>query len=208
MTWKVIVNNKPGIFDAVGEGVRKDIEDLGITGIKEVKVSQVYILEGDIKEAEVRRIAEDLLTDSITQEYEIDSSLQTESDVIEVAYNPGVMDPWEESIRKGIRDLGISEPEKVKTRRRYLIQGKLKENEIETICEKLLANKVIQHTVRGKEEIKVPSSGYKFSLIEVDILDADDAALEEISKKGQLFLNLREMKEIQKHFSCLHYQQI
>ncbi|MBU1933502.1 MAG: phosphoribosylformylglycinamidine synthase subunit PurL, partial [Candidatus Omnitrophica bacterium] len=44
---------------------------------------------------------------------------------------------------------------------------------------------------------------YKFKLITVDILKADDKKLMKISRDGQLFLNLREMKEIQRYFKKL-----
>ena len=45
--------------------------------------------------------------------------------------------------------------------------------------------------------------GYNFNLITVDLLGASDAKLLEISKKGQLFLNLNEMRQIRDYFRKL-----
>ncbi|MCH7761455.1 phosphoribosylformylglycinamidine synthase subunit PurS [candidate division TA06 bacterium] len=39
-SWKVEVGYRPEIFDAAGEGLKRDIEDLGIKAIR--KVSVIY----------------------------------------------------------------------------------------------------------------------------------------------------------------------
>ena len=72
--YKVKVFDKQGVFDAVGQGVLRDIRDLGIESAKEARFAFLYYLSGDIDETVVRRIAEELLIDKITQEYSIESS--------------------------------------------------------------------------------------------------------------------------------------
>ena len=67
MQYKIEVVDKPGIFDAVGQGVKKDIFDLGINSVKEVKFIQVYILEGNLTESQVIEICQELLTDKVAQ---------------------------------------------------------------------------------------------------------------------------------------------
>ncbi|MEI6832288.1 MAG: phosphoribosylformylglycinamidine synthase subunit PurS, partial [Candidatus Omnitrophota bacterium] len=67
MQYKIEVVDKPGIFDAVGQGVKKDIFDLGINSVKEVKFIQVYILEGNLTENQVIKICQELLTDKVAQ---------------------------------------------------------------------------------------------------------------------------------------------
>jgi phosphoribosylformylglycinamidine synthase len=124
--------------------------------------------------------------------------------VVEIAYNTGVMDPVEESTKKAIKDLGISGIELVKTERKYFIEGKITDAQFNTICEKLLYNKVIQHVVKSQSAKRIAhSEGYSFKLITVDLLMASDRKLMKISKDGQLFLNLREMQEIKKYFKNL-----
>jgi len=207
MIWRIEICNKPGIFDAAGEGIRRDIEDLGLKSVRKVKTVWVYLLEGDIDRNSAERITSELLTDKVTQDYRINEPVLPEDekifDAVEVAHNPGVMDPVEESTLKGIRDLGIDGVDAVGTAMRFLIEGKIAKSDIKTISEKLLYNKVIQHVakdvdkIRGKREVEE----YRFKLIDVDILNSDDEGLIHISKKGQLFLNLEEMKTIKRYFS-------
>ncbi|KPK40015.1 MAG: phosphoribosylformylglycinamidine synthase, partial [Omnitrophica WOR_2 bacterium SM23_29] len=205
------MKNRDGIFDSTGEGIKKDISDLGISGVESVEVEQVYIIEGDIKEAQIDKIARTLLTDPITQEYSfrhsplIDkkTSGQKQS-LIETAYNPGVMDPVEESAKKGILDLGIKAVKSVKTAKKYIINGKISKSDLNVISEKLLYNRVIQHIVTNSHSYttRLPPK-YHFKLITVDLLNASEKELEWISRKGQLFLNLTEMRQIKDYFSRL-----
>ncbi len=211
MIWRVEVKNKKGILDSTGEGIKKDIADLGIYCVESVEVAQVYIIEGDIREAQIRKIARALLTDPITQEFMFrDSPLIDRKttgrgqSLVEVAYNSGVMDPVEESAKKGILDLGIKGIKSVKTAKKYIIKGKISKKDLNIICEKLLYNRVIQHIVKNSASYtaKLPPK-YNFELITVDLLHASDKELKRISRKGQLFLNLTEMREIKKYFSRL-----
>jgi len=205
--WKIEIKNKKGIFDPLGNALRKNIRDLDIDGVKKVSVSHIFIISGDITELDARRIAEELLTDPVTEECLISAKgkgHRANGKIVEIAYNPGVMDPVEASARKAIKDMGIYGVKSLKTEKKYLIEGILTESDFKNICEKLLYNKVIQHVVRGRAaEGKAQSSGYKFKLIIVDILGADDKKLIKISKAGQLFLNLKEMQEIKKYFKKL-----
>jgi len=224
--WKIEIRNKKGVFDPLGNGIKKNIKDLDISGVKKVNVSQVFIISGDIAESDAKRIAGELLTDPIAEEYTLINERRTPNDdqrrsraksrderrAAEIAYNPGVMDPVEESTRKAIRDMGIYGVKSLRTEKKYFIEGKITESDFKSICEKLLYNKVIQHMVKGHSAKSIPrlrsgqvghSNGYKFKLITVDILSADDKKLMKISKDGQLFLNLKEMQEIKKYFKKL-----
>ena len=67
MQYKIEVVDKPGIFDAIGQGVKKDILDLGIRSVKKAKFIQVYILEGNLSETQVIKICQELLTDRVVQ---------------------------------------------------------------------------------------------------------------------------------------------
>jgi phosphoribosylformylglycinamidine synthase PurS subunit len=148
MEWKIEVGYKPTATDAMGEGIKKDIEDLGISGVDHVKTMHVYVIHGDISESDVEMICENLLTDRITQDYEYKGSLAGQDDagawVVEVTHKPGVTDPVGDSTVKGIKDLGISGVNSAKTGRKYIIKGSLTESEVEVICRRLLANSVIQ----------------------------------------------------------------
>ncbi|MBI4982487.1 MAG: phosphoribosylformylglycinamidine synthase subunit PurS, partial [Candidatus Omnitrophica bacterium] len=232
MFYKIEVKDKPGIFDAVGDGIKKDISDFGIDSVLSVHFAQVYLLEGNVSELELKIICEELLTDKISQDYSVIDFSQAAHHIVhnefivEVAQNPGVMDPVEDSALKGIRDLGINGITSVKTSKKYLIKGKLSEAQLKTISEKLLYNKLIQHLVLpvagpdalfhrgrdpdralGERRDRLPPDraeiSYAFKLINVDLLNASDDKLMHISKQGQLFLNLNEMRQIKKYFKKL-----
>jgi phosphoribosylformylglycinamidine synthase len=205
MFYKIEVRDKPGIFDAVGESIKSDILDFGIQKVKDVRFIQVYTIEGDLALEQIKRICDELLTDKICQDYAINPpSHQTKKGqfVVEVAHNPGVMEPVEESTLKGISDLGIFGAKAVRTAKKYIISGQLSEGQLKTISEKLLYNKLIQHIVKSDSAQNQTggSCEYRFALTTVDILSASDKKLMELSKKGQLFLNLAEMQAIKNYF--------
>jgi len=208
MIWRVEVRQKEGTLDPLGRSLARDIADLSLSGVTDVKVVYVYLLEGQISREEIKRISDELLVDPIVEQYsfELKLPLQTSNHhVVEIAYNSGVMDPVEASTIKGIRDLGINGISAVRTAKQYHIYGNLSVGQLEMITSRVLMNKLIQHVVRDPSHVPStisvgPTSASKFDVILVDILDVNDKKLLEISKKGQLYLNLNEMKTIQKHF--------
>ena len=204
---KVEIGIKSNFFDAISEQIKSGIQDLGIGGIGEVRSRQIYYLNGELDQGEILRICELLLVDPIVQNYAINDALDHADDknmwTVEISYNPGVMDPVEESTKKGILDLGITSVREVKTAVKYHIMGELTASQKELIVDKILANKLIQHVVQPNESIFSSPKGYTFRLNEVDLLDANDAELLELSQNGQLFLNIHEMRAIQAHFKKL-----
>ena len=201
--FRIEVTIKDGFTDPRTEALQKDIRDLGIKTVKWVRVSDVYLLEGKLDEAELKTICRELLADPIVEEYSYrQTPLPDDAHLIEVAYNPGVMDPAEESVKKGIHDLGIATVKAVRTARRYLLWGELPEEALQSICDKLLVNSVIQHIVARREAISLPSATYQFALETIDMLSMDDDALMELSQ-DRLWLSLIEMKHIQDYFSQL-----
>ncbi|MBT4485102.1 MAG: phosphoribosylformylglycinamidine synthase, partial [Candidatus Latescibacteria bacterium] len=124
MVRRITVSTRPDFIDSYGEGVLKDIHDLGVNGVTGVCVSNVYLFEGDISDNDIRRIADELLSDFVTQEYHLDTIPEDEGHVVEVAYNHGVMDPVEGSIYKALKDMDINSVTAAKTMKRYVISGK------------------------------------------------------------------------------------
>jgi len=204
---RIEVSVKAGFPDPKGERLETDIRDIGITTVKQARVSDVYLLEGKLNEAEVERIGQELLADSVVEDYSWSKGPLSrieggDAHVIEVAYNPGVTDPVEESVGKAIRDLGIDKITSVKTARKYSLLGDLSKETLQSICDKLLVNNLIQHVVTKREVVALPSTTYKFVLTTVDLLNLDDDGLMEVSK-DRLWLNLTEMRHIKGYFSRL-----
>ncbi|MBN2453339.1 MAG: phosphoribosylformylglycinamidine synthase subunit PurL [Candidatus Omnitrophica bacterium] len=203
MAWRIEVSEKNGFYDAAGASVTRDIRDLGFGGrIKEVRTVQVYLLDGDLDEYGIRKICDNILADPVTQNYSYRGNVLEEKGrkVVEIAYNPGVMDPVEESAKKAIKDIGILGVRAVKTAKKYIIKGSLSYGEIRSIAEKILFNKVIQHAVKGRSAIPPEPPPYHFTLKHIDMINADDRKLARLSKDGQLFLSLDEMRAIKDYF--------
>ncbi len=207
MIWRVEVKQKDGMLDPIGQSIARDIIDMGF-GISQVRVVSVFLLEGTISREEVKRIGDELLVDPIVEQYSFDLKLPLQSvdhHVVEIAYNPGVMDPVEASTIKGIRDLGVAGISAVRTARQYHIYGRLTAKELESITARVLMNKLIQHVVADPSHVPTTlsitgASASKFDVMIVDLIGANDKKLLEISKSGQLYLNIDEMKAIQAHF--------
>ncbi|MBF0489981.1 MAG: phosphoribosylformylglycinamidine synthase subunit PurL [Candidatus Omnitrophica bacterium] len=209
MIWRVEIKQKSGLLDSAGQAVLKDIADLGIKTVSKVCVVAVYLLEGNVSREEAKRICEELLVDSIVEEYAFTLSASKQSQdhhIIEIAYNPGVMDPVEASTIKGIRDLGVLGIEAVRTAKQYHLYGVLGEKDIEQITSRVLMNKLIQHAIKSQAQ-SIPTTlmlaaapKTKFDVVVVELLKATDKDLIRLSSQGQLYLNLNEMKAIQAHF--------
>jgi len=92
------VSVKAGFPNTEGHRLEKDIRDIGITTVKQARVSDAYLLEGKLGEAEVMKIGRELLADPVVEEFSWgEGSLSRIEDedihIIGVAYNPNVMDP-------------------------------------------------------------------------------------------------------------------
>jgi len=182
---------KSHLPDARGQGLVRDIHDLGITTVADVRVVDIYWLDADLTPGELDLIGHGLLADPVTREYrcltpstDSGGSLKGQSPfqrnlahAVEVAYNAGVTDPVEDSVLKAIWDLGLKHVRAAKTSRRYLIAGKLNERELEVICSRLLVNPIIQHVVERAQFGFPESPQYRFKREEVDITAPDKTGL-------------------------------
>lgn len=205
--FRIEVSVKADFPDPEGIRLEKDIRDIGIPTVKQARVSDVYLLEGELNEAEVIRIGQELLADPVVEDFSWgEGSLCLleggDTHVIEVAYNPGVTDPVAGSVGKAIRDLSIATVTSVKTARKYSIRGDLSERDLQSIRDKLLVNSLIQHVVAKREVVALPSPTYRFVLTTVDLVSLDDEGLME-QGKDRLWLNLGEMRRIKDYFSKL-----
>jgi phosphoribosylformylglycinamidine synthase II len=201
--FRIEVSIKEGFTDPRAEALQKDIIDLGITAVKKVGVSDIYLLEEKLDEAALETICRELLADPIVEEYaHRETQPPPGAHLIEVAYNPGVMDPVEESVKKGINDLGIATVEAVRTAKKYLLWGELSPEALQSICDKLLVNSVVQHVVAVREAVALPPATYQFHLETIDIQNMSDAELMDLSE-NRFWLNLAEMRHIQDYYRQL-----
>ncbi|MEA3431823.1 MAG: hypothetical protein U9R01_03975, partial [candidate division WOR-3 bacterium] len=132
--------------DIRGERARQDIEDLGLSSGK-VEVMDVYLIYGNITDGEFLRIVE-VVTDPVSEEWGI-FKFAKNTKIIEVALNPGVMDPVAIDTLDVIEKIGI-EIDGVKTLKKYVFYN-TSDKTINLAKERVLLNPLIQHIVKDEE---------------------------------------------------------
>lgn len=141
------VGYKEGVFDATGEGIKKDILDLDIKGVKEVSARQLYLIEGKLPEEKIRIVAGRILSDPVHQYYKINHPPPAGWRIgfaVEVWFKKGVTDNVGASVKKAIEDLKIKGVSEVRAGRKFIIEGNLDEEAIVNITTRLLANEVVE----------------------------------------------------------------
>ncbi|HEX9745151.1 MAG TPA: phosphoribosylformylglycinamidine synthase subunit PurL [bacterium] len=188
--------------DPVASGILSRIRNIGIDKITGVKVANIFKFKGDFDSNDLERIARFLLADSVTEEYSINTPVLDESGgtVFEVAFNPGVMDPVEQSARKALTELGIKNIDGIKTGKKYIFSGKTDPHSLNLFASGNLYNKVIQHLVVDGENPFPASTKYEYTQNTVELDGKSDDELLDISRTGLLSLNIDEMLTIQEYF--------
>jgi phosphoribosylformylglycinamidine (FGAM) synthase PurS component len=146
--WLIEVGYKPQFKDAIGNAVKQDIkEDLLIDSIEDVKYVEAYALKADLSQQQVEKIAQELVSDPVTQNYRINAQVMDDFDwEISVSYHDDVTDNVGMTCEQGIKDLGLKlkEEDSVRTIRKYYVKGSLTEEQVKLICQGLLANELIE----------------------------------------------------------------
>ncbi|PIP12447.1 MAG: phosphoribosylformylglycinamidine synthase subunit PurL [bacterium (Candidatus Stahlbacteria) CG08_land_8_20_14_0_20_40_26] len=181
--------------DIRGERVRQDIEDLGLSSGK-VEVLDVYLIYGDITDEEFLRIVE-VVTDPVSEEWGV-FKFAKNTKIIEVALNPGVMDPVAIDTLDVIEKIGI-EIDGVKTLKKYVFYD-TDDKTVNLAKERVLLNPLIQHIVMGKETLEMVKPGKKRTPT-VNVSSLTEKELLDLSESMGLFLNKEEMKDISHYFS-------
>ena len=186
-----------------------DCHDAGI------KVSSLFYLRGeDLDESKLAIAAEHLLSDPVTQDCELrdlgdgqeipEPGQEGAGQIATVRKKTGVMEPVEESLLKGLDDLGMGGlTVRLALRVRFSIS--LSDQQRCLVGEKVLSNPAIEDVFWIGDGIPSPFSvaaPYEFSLGEVELAGLDDDALVALSVEGQLSLNLDEMRTIRDHFAA------
>lgn len=209
MLWEVDIYPATGLPNADAARVSGEAAELGLASKLDVVAARGFLLEGQLAQADVVRLAEFLLSDRIVQRTVVgqvgEAGLSTPPSkaagkLVHVMPKPGVMDPVAQSTREAIADFGLK-VDNVRTIRKYWL-GDLEPKKLSLLCSKVLANDAIEQVVVGPLKLDRLDSGsqYRFEHKIVPLLSLDDAGLELLSKKGQLYLTLVEMQTIQAHF--------
>lgn len=210
MLWEVEIRPASGQIDREGERVLTESSGLGLQTVSSVEAARSFLLQGELPDDVVTRVSKKLLADGVAESFTIhrldastdDASNESESgNLLNVLFKDGVTDNVANSALKALKDQDVS-VEAVATCRKYWVNDDASETEIERLSTKVLSNDAIEHVVTGPLQMDRISLGgdYKFKLTHVSIREMDDAALEQLSKDGQLYLSLEEMRTIKQQF--------
>ena len=211
MLWEVDIYPKSGQPNRLARQVAGDAADLGLGHDLAVCAAYGYLVQGQLDRQQVARIAAELLADQVVEETVLapvgDEVLQRPPPgcdwLVHVLPKPGVMDPVAQSALAAIGDFGI-QAEAVRTLKKFWI-GNLDQDKLALLTSKVLANDAIEQVIVGPIRFERLEFGspYHFKLVTVPLGQMDDAALERLSREGQLYLSLVEMRAIQAHFRQL-----
>jgi len=182
------------------------ISNLGIAGVRQVRLSTLYFVRGMLSPAEQERLVMELLVDPVVETYHIGPPYtETKGEaVIEVGFRPGVTDPVAAHLLRRARLLGIGAIEATATGTRYVFEGDLSTDDLHRIARELLCNEVIQTYALGPLQPAFVPRAEPSDLVEiVPLRQADDETLARLSVERVLFLSLAEMKAIRDYFARL-----
>ncbi len=210
--WRVEVHRRPERDEPEGKGALEVLRELGIESVGEVRAGRGYLLPSTLAAGTVESIAAELLADPVVDEARIAEPLAAlprgERRRIVVLPRPGVMDPVAHTVERLLARTGRPlDPEGpgVASYRVYELAGSPTEEELHTAATRVFANETVE-VVRVDRDDLPYGTGLGESprgRVEIQLLDAGDARLEEISRDGVLSLSLEEMRAIRSHFKEL-----
>ncbi len=189
------VGTRKGFRDVRGEGIREDAKLFNIdTG--RVDFFDVYFIKGDLSQEELERIALSIVSDPVVNT--VDTSPDFSGGFL-ISYRPGVFDSVSETIKEITSILKIP-VENARSGRFIKVEKTLDDKQRNIFLNRVVMNPVVEQVIDSPDEVFIEPHEYKFRLINVPIINADDERLMEISREGVLSLNLDEMRRIQEYF--------
>ena len=206
--WEVDIHPSVNQPDLEAQRVVAQAADLGLNPSFGIRTARGYLIEGELDADQMQSAASSLLADSIVESTRLlrvdknsNGDISEDSSIlIHVLPKPGVMDPVAQSALQALTDMSLPATA-VRTVRKYWVDA-LTEDEIASLCKRVLANDSVEQVVLGSLQLDRLSIGrpYAFKLLTVAIREMQDIELEELSRSSQLYLTLVEMQTIQAHF--------
>jgi len=212
MLWEVEIRPSADQIDREGMRIVHEAHDLRAFSVQHVRSARSFLLQGrSLGESDVARAAANVLVDPIVETFHVrcvsnGESITTEcspspTQLLNVLFKPGVTDNVALSTHKALVDLGFA-VDAVATVRKYEFPSEVSSAELERVSRRVLANDAVERIIVGPLQMNTIGAGseYLFQLRTVPIRSMDDAALVRLSQEGQLYLSLKEMQTIQKHW--------
>ena len=222
--WTVTVTPRALERDGHARHVRAQAHRAGLANVSAVRFDRLYLLQGRLTDADVRRLATELLADPVSETWLVSPGLDQRpagDPAVEVHYKPGVMDPAALSARQAGRRLlaadgdgdGTGDGEQLvdlHTAVRYSFPGLSALADLEQLARQVLANDCVQaaFVCHPDRRDPLPTAFAQppvadFELRHVPLRQLDDDALTRLSREGHLFLSLDEMRAVRDHFAAL-----
>ncbi|MHC4948500.1 MAG: phosphoribosylformylglycinamidine synthase subunit PurL [Planctomycetota bacterium] len=201
---RIEVRPRTGLPDPRGESAQRDCAATGIEPAPaRVEAASVFLIEGALDDAALRRVAGELLADPVTEDPHHGASAPRADAVIEVHPLPGVMDPDAEAVELAIRSL-LDVDVTVRTGRRYDLH-RTDAATARRLAERCLANPVIHaiHETPYQPTAFARGTPRTLEIRTVELRGLDDDALLELSRQAHLFLSLDEMRAIRDEYARL-----
>ena len=209
---RVEVRPRAGETDPHGQALQTQAIQ-ALNNITAVHYARVYLIQAPISDEQAQAIAEQLLADPVNQTATLGAQpVDQQHSMIEVHYQPGVMDPVAQSAMSAIHEMfpDLADAVEVRTGFRYDFDHdpqapRPTEAQLNNFAKGQLANPVIQdiHTAPFTPDAFPAGHAYDLKITHVPIRDLDDDALTKLSRDGHLFLSLAEMHAIRDHFRTI-----
>ncbi len=215
MLWEVEIHPIAGEVDREGQRVLAEARAQGAASIRAIRAARSFLVEGTLDEATLRSRVVRLLADGVVETCRVralpaDAGTAAHPEVsglklINVLFKPGVTDNVAETAAHALQAQGLAVT-RVATCRKYWINADAVASDMQRLSRRVLANDAIEQLIHGPLTLSTIAVGseYKFQLTTIPMREMDDAALNRLSKDGQLYLSLVEMQTIQKHFVEQH----
>jgi len=211
MLWEVEIRPGAKEIDREGQRIVQEARALGAASIRSVRSAHSFLLQGGaLTESDVQQAAKALLVDPVAENFRVVCVSSTTASstangsnepLLNVLYKPGVTDNVASSTHKALIDLGFS-VDAVATTRKYWFATDVSPTELDRLAKRVLANDAVERVIAGQLKMDKIGAGsdYKFQLRTVPIREMNDDALMHLSKHGQLYLSLAEMRTIRLHW--------
>ncbi|MEM6980076.1 MAG: phosphoribosylformylglycinamidine synthase subunit PurL [Planctomycetota bacterium] len=221
--WQIDIHPTSDQADRSALQIQREIHELGLGDDLHIASARGFLIEGELDQTQADEIAATLLADQIVEttrvaicgdeslaeppepliESLVEAGIESDPTMVTVLTKAGVMDPVAASTLAALSDLGV-DASGVRTLRKCWISGASDLN-VETICKRALSNDSIERFVIGDFHLDSIDAGQdsSFELITTPIRGLDDAALDQLSKTGQLYLTTVEMRTIRDAFEQL-----
>lgn len=125
----------------------EQVKSLGYKNLERISLNKLYMFKGNIEKEKIFYITKVLLVDPIVEEFQIYSSIKRSDSqtIINIWYQPQVLDVVSLYVAKGIKYLGIKENLEIHTGIQFYISPKYDEKKIKDLIEKNFMNPLIQY---------------------------------------------------------------